>query len=330
MATTNILTAQPNDLAADYFVLTDNIIDLLTTPSKRTNSIARSKPKAVGAASYLWTIGSGLKGTSRAHIDKLHANGIGWRAIFEGAGSDSDKGAAAGTSAAKKALGFLTAVAPDYPHGLTITFCSDTDTKTLDLQANKDFHAAAAQVLKEDGRWKASAYGDYDIAEVLPAETPVTLPGASFWSQRFFIAISGVNRGDANKMTMAMRANDLRIIDTLQQNNGAVGQVDWLFMYTSRVQFWLPGAGDQVGPPRPPHSALTLLPLKKGSVGNDVAWAQTIMRHTCKMDWLTVDGIFGGQTERAVKELQTFFKLTVDGVIGTVETWPVLVQLAGD
>ena len=326
MATTNILTAQPDDLAADYYVLTDPIIDLLKTPAIRSNAIAKAKPKAVGAASYLWTVGAGLKGTSKEHINKLHSNGIGWRAIYEAGSADSDLGAAKGTLAAKKAIEYLLKVAPDYPNGLTITFCSDTDTTSPDLQANKDFHAAAAQVLKEDGRWKASAYGDYDIAEVLPAEIPVTIPGASYWSRRWFSAIAGVNRGDSKAMTQAMQANKLRIIDTLQQSNGAGKLVDWLFMYTSRVQFWLPGAGDPVGPPAVP-AALKLLPLKRGSVGNDVAFAQTIYKHVCSRPTMVVDGIFGNQTEQATRDFQTFFGLHVDGVIGTAETWPMLIYV---
>ncbi len=67
--------------------------------------------------------------------------------------------------------------------------------------------------------------------------------------------------------------------------------------------------------------------LRRGSTGTYVQQAQTRLRahgHS-----LVVDGIFGAQTEAAVRAFQKARGLAVDGVIGTAQTWPALLSGAG-
>ena len=41
-----------------------------------------------------------------------------------------------------------------------------------------------------------------------------------------------------------------------------------------------------------------------------------------------VTGIFDGATDKAVRNVQAFFRLTVDGVVGNRQTWPIIDMLA--
>ncbi|MBE6738115.1 MAG: hypothetical protein E7566_05650 [Ruminococcaceae bacterium] len=69
-------------------------------------------------------------------------------------------------------------------------------------------------------------------------------------------------------------------------------------------------------------SAASYSTVKKGSKGSDVKTLQTMLN---KVDnaGLTVDGIFGSGTEKAVKNFQKDQKLTVDGIVGK-NTWAAL------
>ncbi len=59
--------------------------------------------------------------------------------------------------------------------------------------------------------------------------------------------------------------------------------------------------------------------LKLGSKGEDVKTLQTKLNTFCPYG-LTVDGIFGGKTETAVKDFQKHNDLSVDGIVGA-KTW---------
>ena len=67
--------------------------------------------------------------------------------------------------------------------------------------------------------------------------------------------------------------------------------------------------------------------LKKSSTGKYVGDLQRILitylqRYLNSLGFgpLEVDGIFGLATEKSVKKLQTFYGLTVDGIVGQ-QTW---------
>lgn len=65
-------------------------------------------------------------------------------------------------------------------------------------------------------------------------------------------------------------------------------------------------------------------PVDLGDVGINVAWVQTALNRIAQdypaIPKLTVDAIFGGQTEAAVKEFQKAFSLDADGIVGS-DTW---------
>ena len=62
--------------------------------------------------------------------------------------------------------------------------------------------------------------------------------------------------------------------------------------------------------------------VKKGDLGIGVRLLQSILKHSGNphFDPGPVDGIFGPQTEMAVKSFQTFVGLQHDGIVGP-KTW---------
>lgn len=64
--------------------------------------------------------------------------------------------------------------------------------------------------------------------------------------------------------------------------------------------------------------------LKKGSKSNEVRTLQTLVNNSIKTK-LDVDGVFGVKTLAAVKQFQTFKKISADGIVGTV-TWNKLLK----
>lgn len=71
---------------------------------------------------------------------------------------------------------------------------------------------------------------------------------------------------------------------------------------------------------------VTLSTVRRGSSGNDVRRCQAILTHCYGQDLGAIDGQFGPRTEAAVKNVQRFFKLTVDGIVGP-QTWKLLIEL---
>lgn len=63
--------------------------------------------------------------------------------------------------------------------------------------------------------------------------------------------------------------------------------------------------------------------VQKGSSGDGVKAAQYLLKHKHGHD-IEVDGVFGGNTDKAVRALQEVYGLTVDGIVGK-NTWKALV-----
>ena len=67
--------------------------------------------------------------------------------------------------------------------------------------------------------------------------------------------------------------------------------------------------------------------IRRGDTSADVLACQIIC-HLAASQQLTCDGVFGAQTDAAVRNVQAISgKLTVDGVVGP-KTWAVLLTLA--
>lgn len=65
--------------------------------------------------------------------------------------------------------------------------------------------------------------------------------------------------------------------------------------------------------------------LRKGDTGDAVCYLQTLLNRMGEA--LSVDGIFGPNTETAVKKFQREHRLVMDGIVG-IKTWTVLNNLA--
>lgn len=64
-------------------------------------------------------------------------------------------------------------------------------------------------------------------------------------------------------------------------------------------------------------------PLNRGAFGDAVSYLQGVLHHRADRS-IVIDGDFGPQTEDAVRRFQAYFGLTVDGIVGRKQTWPMI------
>ena len=71
-------------------------------------------------------------------------------------------------------------------------------------------------------------------------------------------------------------------------------------------------------------------PLSVGSTGSEVIFIQKLLNRIAEsvtsIPSVNEDGIFGEETEKAVKAFQSYYGLDVDGIVGP-ETWNRLVSV---
>ena len=100
---------------------------------------------------------------------------------------------------------------------------------------------------------------------------------------------------------------------------GIVGPVTWGELVKQYLIAW----GNAPLSPEYPGT-----PLRVGSRGDDVRLMQRYLRDLRakypSLPAITVDGVFGPQTQAAVMAFQRLFNLTPDGVIGPI-TWNAIV-----
>lgn len=72
-------------------------------------------------------------------------------------------------------------------------------------------------------------------------------------------------------------------------------------------------------PPAPKGITVQLLQLQEGNTGNPVRALQTLLNGAIHAG-LVVDGVYGPQTQQAVRNYQSTQRLGVDGIAG-VHTW---------
>jgi hypothetical protein len=68
--------------------------------------------------------------------------------------------------------------------------------------------------------------------------------------------------------------------------------------------------------------------IRAFSRGPEVTYLQSVITVRAGHPQLHVTGIFDGATDQAVRDVQRFFGLTVDGIVGSRQTWPVIDFLA--
>jgi hypothetical protein len=67
--------------------------------------------------------------------------------------------------------------------------------------------------------------------------------------------------------------------------------------------------------------------IRAFSRGPEVSYLQSVLALRAAQP-VEVTGIFDGATDKAVRNVQAFHRLTVDGVVGNRQTWPVIDRLA--
>ncbi len=108
--------------------------------------------------------------------------------------------------------------------------------------------------------------------------------------------------------------------------DGVVGKATWNKIYNIYYGI-LNNVNDPNKPSATPYPGT---PLKLGSRGEDVKVIQVYLSAISKavsgIPAVSVDGVFGAQTEAAVKAFQQKYGLTVDGIVGK-QTWDKLVSV---
>lgn len=97
-----------------------------------------------------------------------------------------------------------------------------------------------------------------------------------------------------------------------------------------RAGFPHPGGAVKPAPrpaPKPPAGGggtckVNLRVLRRGMSGGDVRSLQVLLQ-TKASQKIAADGVFGPATEQAVRNVQRFFRLPADGIVGA-KTWPTL------
>ena len=106
---------------------------------------------------------------------------------------------------------------------------------------------------------------------------------------------------------------------------GTVNEATWNGIVTTYFAL----GGGETTPTRPYPGVL----LRRGSTGDDVSWVQTMLNTIAGVDLslptLAVDGIFGAETERVVRQFQQNYGLDADGIVGPL-TWDVLTVVASE
>lgn len=123
-----------------------------------------------------------------------------------------------------------------------------------------------------------------------------------------------------------------RAVRALQENNGlavtgVVNKDTWDVIYDQfrSISFILPALLTTV-----PIRAYDGVVLSRGSTGERVDLVQQYLNEIAEVysdvPTLTVEGIYGPQTQAAVRQFQTLFGLTADGVVGE-QTWNTLLAV---
>lgn len=285
----------------------------LDTTGNVTPYLSALKTEGVKGISRYIASGGAYKLIHKPEIDAIHAQGMDVFLNFEGRGNDinffSDSwgknDATLSLNCAKNELGA--------PQGTAIFFsCEPENSTNLVGDYNSrvlPYYLAAKAVLGSQYRIGAYTFGTY--LDWLLRDKAIDfcwLPGASGWAG--YAAFKASNRWAFRQLTPSEGG--------LEQNFHGL-QVDWDEINPT---FTDNGAWKSDGVIQQPNqlSISTTIPptIRKGSTGADVKHLQVLLV-------IVIDGIFGNDTEKAVKTFQHVHNLFVDGVVGP-QTWTTLLK----
>lgn len=282
----------------DFTRLTDEIKAYILDPANEVSYVERYL-LPYGQATNKKSMIPGIANAPDGEITWYHVNGKALSPIYEFTTKDAYGGAPYGTR--NGAWAREQAYKLGIPAGVPIAFCHDDALRDVDKPMVLAYFNAAFTAANPYAR---GGYGPSKIAKYLNEQYDSwTLPGASSWS------------GDVWNLLKANLPTPYTI-HKVQGNPGKLhplyGAIDTLKTYTAWTA-WLP---------MPDHVPPTNLPwLKRGSTGPSVKLLQTRLKTFGYK--IAIDGRFGRQTERIVKQFQHDRKLWVDGIVGP-ETWNAL------
>jgi hypothetical protein len=249
------------------------------------------------AARYLSHDTSG-KNLTRSEADKLAKAGIWCVVVWETTASRAKTGGRAGGVAdAKTAVG--QAKLCGMPDSRPIYFAVDYDAPRADWPKIKAYFQGVISVL---GVERVGMYGGYDPIRWGFEDGLIKWGWQTYaWSEGRWVAAAQLRQ---------------------YKNNQRVGGIDCDFNHATVADYgqWMPGKLP-VNPPKPeptdippfPDRLITQPPAMSGT---DVRVWQTQMK---KRGWnITVDGVFGPESERVLRAFQADKNMVVDGVLGPV------------
>ena len=137
-----------------------------------------------------------------------------------------------------------------------------------------------------------------------------------------YVDITPVNLSDSFTEELADSVRQFQALVSLPET-GVVDERTWNYLNDLYRREAVGGIGD-LGQRRYPGT-----PVRRGAVGDNVRYIQSSLQRIRvkypEIPEVRVDGVFGGATERAVREFQTLFGLLSDGVVGEF-TWNTLNQ----
>jgi hypothetical protein len=270
-------------------------------------------PKDIADAGYTLVIRylspDPSKDLSVAESQGLHSVGLSIALIWESTATRSLGGGSAGAQDA--ILAVQQAKALGYWKGATLfANVGDFDASLADLTPIHAYYSTFAGGVESEG-YVAGGYGSGYVIDQLVDEKYTGV----WWE-------NGIDDNGISGTVVSPNASLYQRITPTKQIAGAVGDYDEDVVLRP-FPVWGPAVIPVPAPPAPVPSAppfpgrLMMIadPLMEGS--DVITW----QRRMAYRGWtLTVDGVYGVQTEGVCKQFQEQKKLTVDGVVGPI-TW---------
>ena len=303
--TRNTLTVRAGDVVADFATpLTLTAADCKRLGIKGVIRYIDGSEQRVGKLSW--------KSASKGELAHYHKGGIATMLVFERSTTRHLGGAVAGAEDGK--LARESAKALGYPTSETILIAFDTDVTSRDTKAAVDYFNA----FRKACLYPVGVYGDYQVIDAVKGLGSVCniQPNAAGWSG-FWVF----------KKFFARTHPAAHALQQSQRNGYDPNNVLRPFA------MWL-GPPPPAPPFDPAKGQWGLWPLNrskptisKGLTGDAVRYLQGVIALKAG-GGVVVTGVFDAQTEKRVKDLQRYFKITEDGIVGMAETWPIVDFLA--